>query len=121
MESIRRVFGDPTREMPLVVSSTKGNIGHLESASGVAALIKTILQMENRTVPRLPAFKTLNPKIQDLEPYRICVPVSPIPLSGEKLIACVNNYGAAGSNAAMIVLEPPPKHRQSISINNSEC
>ncbi|KAF2258313.1 hypothetical protein CC78DRAFT_595576 [Lojkania enalia] len=109
MESIRRVFGDPNRDAPLVVSSTKGNIGHLEAASGVTALIKSILQMEHRLVPRLPTFKRLNPKIPDLEPDNICVPASDIPLTRERLIACVNNYGASGSNAAIIILEPPRK------------
>lgn len=107
MESIRRVFGAAEREIPLIVSSAKGNIGHTEGASGVAALIKAILQMENRLAPRQALFKSLNPKIPALEPDRLCVPTSNIALSGDRLAACVNNYGAAGSNAAMILLEAP--------------
>ena len=109
MESIRRVFGGPEREVPLIVSSVKGNIGHLEGASGVAALIKVILQMEHRLAPRQALFKTLNPKIPALEADNLCVPVSNLPLRGEALTACVNNYGAAGSNAALIVFESPRK------------
>ena len=109
MESIRRVFGGPSRDTPLVVSSAKGNIGHLEGASGVAALIKAILQMEHRIAPRQALFKTLNPKIPALEPDNLCVPASNHELSKNRLAACVNNYGAAGSNAAMIILEPPPR------------
>ena len=109
MESIRRIFGGPDREKPLYVSSAKGNIGHLEGASGVAALIKAILQMEHRLAPRQASFKTLNPKIPALEPDNLCIPTSNVALSGERLTACVNNYGAAGSNAALVVLEPPCK------------
>ena len=109
MESIRRVFGTPDRDAPLIVSSTKGNIGHLEAASGVTAVIKSILQMEHRLVPRLPTFKSLNPKIPALEPDSLCVPKFNTPLTRERLIACVNNYGASGSNAAIIILEPPRK------------
>jgi malonyl CoA-acyl carrier protein transacylase len=109
MESIRRVFGGPNRDVPLIVSSTKGNIGHLEAASGVTALIKSILQIEHRLVPRLPTFKKLNPKIPDLEPDNLCVPTSNTPLTRERLVACVNNYGASGSNAAIIILEPPAR------------
>jgi acyl transferase domain-containing protein len=109
MESIRRVFGGPNRDAPLIVSSTKGNIGHLEAASGVTALIKSILQMEHRLVPRLPTFKRLNPKIPDLEPDNLCIPTFNTPLTRERLVACVNNYGASGSNAAIIILEPPRK------------
>lgn len=128
MESIRRVFGGPTRDVPLIVSSTKGNIGHLEGASGVAALIKAILQMENRLAPRQASFKTLNPKIPALEPDNLCIPASNLALSGERLAACVNNYGAAGSNAAMIILEAPckefPHHRNSetsLSSQRTKC
>nr|WBO01276.1 putative type I non-reducing polyketide synthase [Cladonia uncialis] len=109
MESIRRVFGGLHRVAPLIVSSAKGNIGHLEGASGVAALIKALLQMEHHLAPRQASFKTLNPKIPALEPDNLCIPTSNLALSGERLAACINNYGAAGSNAAMIVLEPPRK------------
>lgn len=109
MESIRRIFGGPERKVPLIVSSAKGNIGHLEGASGVAGLIKAILQMENRLAPRQVLFKTLNPKIPALEPDNLCIPTSNVALSGERLTACVNNYGAAGSNAALILLESPFK------------
>lgn len=110
MESIRRVFGGKHRLAPLIVSSAKGNIGHLEGASGVAALIKALLQMDHHLAPRQASFKTLNPKIPALEPDNICIPTSNLALSGERLAACINNYGAAGSNAAMIVLEPPRKN-----------
>ena len=122
MESIRRIFGGQDREAPLIVSSAKGNIGHLEGASGVAALIKATLQMENRLAPRQALFKTLNPKIPALEPDNLCIPTSNLALSGERLTACVNNYGAAGSNAALIIIEAPcksvthqPKSETSIS------
>nr|ASU91371.1 non-reducing polyketide synthase [Nephromopsis pallescens] len=107
MESIRRVFGGPNRGAPLIVSSAKGNIGHLEGASGVAALIKVLLQMENRLAPRQASFKTLNPRIPALEPDNLCIPTSNLTLPEERLAACVNNYGAAGSNAALIILEAP--------------
>lgn len=109
MESIRRIFGGPKRDSPLIVSSTKGNIGHLEGASGVAALIKTILQMQYRQAPPQASFKSLNPKISALEPDNLLIPRSTMTLPNGRLAACVNNYGAAGSNAAMIILAPPPK------------
>lgn len=107
MESIRQVFGSPSRTTPLIVSSAKGNIGHLEGASGVVALIKAILQMQNRLAPRQASFKSLNPNIKDLEQSNIVVPTKNEILNATRLVACVNNYGAAGSNAAMIVLEGP--------------
>ncbi|EXJ93208.1 hypothetical protein A1O3_01765 [Capronia epimyces CBS 606.96] len=109
MESIRQVFGGTKRTSPLFVSSVKGNIGHLEGASGVAGLIKAILQMEYRTVCAQASFQSLNPKIPALEPDNLCIPTTNRPLPDELLTACINNYGAAGSNAAMILIEGPPK------------
>ena len=113
MESIRDVFGGQRRSSPLFVSSVKGNIGHLEGASGVAAVIKALLQMQHRTATVQASFSTMNPKIPMLEPDKLAIPRSNQPLAGA-LTACVNNYGAAGSNAAMMLVQGPskPKHTQ---------
>ncbi|KAI3339589.1 hypothetical protein F4824DRAFT_455895 [Ustulina deusta] len=112
MESIREVFGGPGRSAELFVSSVKGNIGHLEAASGVAALIKAILQMEYRTACVQASFKKLNPRIPSLEADRMRIPTANSALPLHPLSACVNNYGAAGSNATLILLESPKKRFQ---------
>lgn len=107
IESIRQVFGSSQRSKPLHVASVKGNIGHLEGASGVAALIKTLLMLQNKTIPVQANFTTLNPKIPPLEPDRMAIPLATQKWDTDSRVACINNYGAAGSNAAMIVCEPP--------------
>ena len=107
-ESIRQVFGGSRRATSLHVASVKGNIGHLEGASGVAALIKTLLMMQKKTIPVQANFVSLNPKIPALEPDRMVIPSSTQKWDTDFQVACINNYGAAGSNAAMIVCEPPP-------------
>lgn len=106
MASIREVFGGASRTKPLHVASVKGNIGHLEGASGVAALIKTLLMMQYKTIPIQASFTSLNPKIPALEPDRMEIPKSTQKWETEFQIACINNYGAAGSNAALIVCQP---------------
>lgn len=111
IESIRRVFGGSQRRTPLFVSSVKGNIGHLEGASGVAGLIKAILQIENRTACIQASYTSLNPKIPALEPDRLVVPTANMTLPNGLLSACVNNYGAAGSNAAMMLVEYPRRNK----------
>lgn len=105
--SIREVFGGPRRTKPLHVASVKGNIGHLEGASGVAALIKTLLMMQHHTIPMQASFTSLNPKIPALEPDSMKIPTSTRVWDTDFRVSCINNYGAAGSNAAMIVCEPP--------------
>ncbi len=106
-ESIRQVFGSVNRTKSLHVASVKGNIGHLEGASGVAALIKTLLMMQNKTIPVQASFSSLNPKIPALEPDRMAIPLYTQQWDTDRQVACINNYGAAGSNAAMIVCQPP--------------
>ncbi len=106
-ESIRQVFGGTRRTKPLHVTSVKGNIGHLEGASGAASLIKTLLMMQHKTIPVQANFSKLNPKIPALEPDRMAIPVATQNWDADFQVACINNYGAAGSNAAMIVCSGP--------------
>ena len=107
MESIRKVFGGPRRVGLLHVASVKGNIGHTEGASGIAALIKTVLMMQHETIPVQANFTTLNPKIAPLIADRMAIPLTTGKWNAEYKIACINNYGAAGSNAGMIVCQAP--------------
>ncbi|KAI9677123.1 MAG: Type I Iterative PKS [Bathelium mastoideum] len=105
-EAIKEVFCGRPRQSTLHLASVKGNIGHQEGASGVAGLIKTILMMQNRTIPRQANYLSPHPKIT-LIPGQISIPTENLPWNAKSLVACVNNYGAAGSIAAMIVKEPP--------------
>ena len=51
----------------------KSNIGHLEGASGLAAIIKTVLVLERGWIPPNANFQTLNPQI---DAKRFCLEVS---------------------------------------------
>ena len=52
-----------SREEPMYIGAVKSNIGHLEGASGVAGLIKTILVLENAIIPPNIGFERVNPAI----------------------------------------------------------
>lgn len=128
MDSLRQVFGGPQRgnsDIPLFISSVKGNIGHLEGASGVAGLIKALLQMEHRIACQQASFTKLNPRISALDKDNLCIPTSNRELSRPStssiLTACVNNYGAAGSNAALMLMEAPSKLTTSPHIHECDC
>ena len=110
-EAIKEVFGSKSRREPLHFASVKGNIGHTEGASGVAGLIKTILMMQNRAIPRQANYVSAHPKIT-LIPGQLSIPTDTLPWTANTLIACVNNYGAAGSIAAMVVKEAPSNKGQ---------
>ncbi|KAI1444132.1 hypothetical protein F5Y02DRAFT_428086 [Annulohypoxylon stygium] len=114
IESIREVFGGTGRAFPLFISSVKGNIGHLEAASGMAAIIKALLQIKHRIICAQASFSSLNPNIPSLEGDQMCIPSTSRSLPPNPLTACINNYGASGSNATIIVTEPPRKNQRHI-------
>lgn len=105
-QSIRRVFGGANRR--LRIGSVKGNIGHSEAASGVASLIKVVMMLQHRQIPPQASFSYLNPAIGSLKDDNIEVSRVLEPWNETFRAACVNNYGASGSNAAMVVCQPPP-------------
>ncbi|OCK81842.1 beta-ketoacyl synthase [Lepidopterella palustris CBS 459.81] len=101
--SIREAFGGPQREHTLHFGSVKGNIGHTEATAGVAGLIKVLLMMQHGKIPAQASHSSLNPKIPPLEVDRMEIPRDVLPWNSSSRIACVNSYGAAGSNAAVMV------------------
>lgn len=72
-EAISSVFGaNRTVDDPVIVGSVKTNIGHLEAASGLAAVVKSILALEHRVIPPNINFEQPNKDIP-LEAWRIKV------------------------------------------------
>lgn len=104
-KSIRQTFGGLHRKDDVYVGSVKDNIGHTEASSGVASLIKTILMIQNKKIPKLANFKHLNPKIEPLGNDRVLIPTQLRDWEAAKRIALINNYGAGGNNAALVVEE----------------
>ncbi|KAI2465125.1 ketoacyl-synt-domain-containing protein [Annulohypoxylon bovei var. microspora] len=110
-ESVRMALTGPSRNSELFLGSVKDSIGHTEAASGVAAVIKTLLMMQHKTIPKQANFVSLNPRIKASQSNRIVVPKVTQPWTAQKHVALVNNYGAAGSNAALLIRahsEAPP-------------
>jgi acyl transferase domain-containing protein len=113
MESIRRVLAvDRMPDNPLYVTSIKANIGHLEAASGCASLAKVILMFQHKVIPRQISLHNLNPRIAPLDSHQIIISTKNVAWSSinerDTRIAVVNNFGAAGSNAALIIEEYLP-------------
>ena len=92
------------------IGSVKSNVGHLESAAGMAALCKVLLQMKHRTlVPSLHS-ETLNANIDWADsPFSVQRESAPwLPAEGGPLRAGISSFGAGGSNAHLVVEEHPP-------------
>ena len=61
--------------------------------------------MQYRTIPKQANFETLNPSIEHTVADKVTLPKSNLPWVPERRVALVNNYGAAGSNAAIVLRE----------------
>ncbi|OTA01506.1 PKS protein [Trichoderma parareesei] len=105
VSSIREVFGGPSRRSVVHIASLKANVGHSETAAGVASLLKVLTMFAHRAIPPQAGFKTLNPKIPALEPDNMMIAAQLMPWDPKIRMACVNSYGASGSNAALICAE----------------
>jgi thioester reductase-like protein len=96
---------------PLYLGSVKTNIGHLESAAGIAGLIKTALALHHRVLPANLHFESPNPGV-DFEGMGLEVPVASVPLTfgkaGRTLRAGVNSFGFGGANAHAILESVTP-------------
>ncbi|HZF75079.1 MAG TPA: polyketide synthase, partial [Acetobacteraceae bacterium] len=96
------------RAAPLPVGSAKTNIGHLESASGMAGLLKAALVLERREIPPSLHLSTPNPAIP-FGDLNIRVPVAAERLDGPAdAVAGVNSFGFGGTNASVLVGPAPP-------------
>ncbi|PXW29589.1 type I polyketide synthase [Paraburkholderia caballeronis] len=93
---------------PLLIGSVKTNIGHLETASGMAGLIKAVLCLKHRAVPRSLHFEYPNPNI-DFHGGRLRVVdrFTPLTVSGKPLTVGVNSFGFGGTNAHVVLIEAP--------------
>jgi acyl transferase domain-containing protein/pimeloyl-ACP methyl ester carboxylesterase/aryl carrier-like protein len=101
---------DPER--PVILGSVKTNIGHLEPAAGVASVIKTVLALRNEQIPPLLHLTQINPEIRaDRLPITIPTEARPWPRSPRPRSAGVSSFGASGTNAHIVLQEPPDDDR----------
>ncbi|KAL4762391.1 type I polyketide synthase [Aspergillus foveolatus] len=85
---------------PLPIGSIKGNIGHTESAAGLAGLIKSVLMLENGMIPPQVNYETTNPDIR-LEEWNLRIPTK---LERQTLRRIsLNSFGYGGTNAHVII------------------
>ncbi|TNN50607.1 Fatty acid synthase [Liparis tanakae] len=105
VNGIAAVFCEMERE-PLLMGSTKSNMGHAEPASGLAALAKVVLSLERGLwAPNL-HFNSPNTNIPALSDGRIQVVDRPIPVRGG--LVSINSFGFGGSNVH-VILRPAEK------------
>uniref|UniRef100_A0A8C2CK73 Fatty acid synthase n=1 Tax=Cyprinus carpio TaxID=7962 RepID=A0A8C2CK73_CYPCA len=115
VNGIVSVFCQSQRD-PLLIGSTKSNMGHPEPASGLAALAKVVLSLEHGVWAPNIHFHDPNPDIPALTDGRVRVVSEPIPVRGG--IVGINSFGFGGSNVH-IILRPHDKKTLAQSVQPS--
>ncbi len=106
LNAVSSVYGKSrTPERPLFIGSVKTNIGHLESAGGAASVIKTLLAMNRRVIPRHINFQTPNPDIDwERMPVQVTTAATDWPHTTDRPpLAGVNAFGISGANAHLLL------------------
>ena len=92
---------------PILIGSVKTNIGHLESAAGIAGLIKAALALKHRVIPKQLHFNDPNPRVDwDKLPIKVTTEHVEWKRRGEHpRVAGVNCFGISGTNSHIVVEE----------------
>ncbi len=99
-------------ENPCLIGSVKTNIGHTETAAGIAGVIKAALMLKHRELPPSIHFHQPNPDI-DFEALhlRVQTELAPLPIADNTYVG-VNSFGFGGTNAHVVLSDIPEKDKQ---------
>lgn len=93
-------------DQPLQVGSVKTNVGHLESAAGIAGIVKVLLMLRHGQIPPHLQLKNVNPLLRlDELPIEIPTQIRPWAADGRPRRAGVSSFGFGGTNAHVILEE----------------
>ncbi|WCM94110.1 SDR family oxidoreductase [Acidovorax sp. NCPPB 2350] len=110
VEALRSVFHQRADGPPCALGSVKSNLGHLDTAAGIASLLKAALAVERATIPPSLHFRHPNPALRlDDSPFH--VPAQAQPWTAPVRRAGVSSFGIGGTNCHMIVASLPDELR----------
>jgi len=118
--AIHQVFADSRPDgQPLLVASSKSNIGHMESAAGMGGVIKVVLQLHEGVVYPHANLQTLSRRIPWAD-YCVEIPTTVRPWTAERRRALVNSFGFAGTIASVVLEQAPPRKQEVPSSRDEE-
>lgn len=104
-QAFRRQTG---KQQYCALGSLKTNVGHLDTAAGVAGLIKTTLALYHKQLPPSLHFTTPNPQIDFANtPFYVNTQLTDWPTNGSPRRAGVSSFGIGGTNAHVVLEEAP--------------
>lgn len=111
LAALRQAYGSSVGGGECVLGSVKSNIGHLDTAAGVAGLIKVILAMQHRTIPGTLHFRAPSEHLQAHAPPFVVRSDATKWEARDRLRAGVNSLGVGGTNAHVLLESPPAPAR----------
>src|ERR1051325_5141272 len=106
--ALARAFGTSNGKSSCAIGSVKTNIGHLDAAAGVVGLIKTVLALKHKQIPPSLHFKEPNPNIDfSATPFYVNTKLAAWEANGTPRRAGVSSFGIGGTNAHVVLEEPP--------------
>lgn len=123
--ALTRAFRARAHTLPAgtcAIGAVKSNIGHLESAAGIAGLIKTVLALKHRQIPPTLHFTRPNPAISFAQtPFYVNTHLSVWERGETPRRACVSAFGIGGTNAHVVVEEAPTFAPEDRAANEPEA
>ena len=108
VEALARIFGVRSGNRgPLPLGSVKANIGHLETASGVAGLIKVLLALKHERLPPQVNFESANEACKFNGALEVLREERAWPAAGRTRYAGVSNFGFGGTNSHVVIGDAP--------------
>ncbi len=104
VEAVRGAYGDGSSTCWL--GSVKPVLGHLESAAGIASLLKAVLAVEHGVVPAQASLGRVNPEVR-LDGTRFRLPRKAVTWDEEDRFAAVSSFGFGGTNAHVVLGRAP--------------
>ena len=113
LEALSRAFATADRTQFCAIGSAKTNVGHVEMASGMAGLIKTVLSLKHEQIPASLNFETPNPRLKQSDcPFYVNKRLIDWEAGAYGRIAGVSSFGLGGINAHLILAEAPEQYTE---------
>ncbi|CAD0330451.1 type I polyketide synthase [Xanthomonas hortorum] len=120
VEALRAVFHGRDDGPACALGSVKSNLGHLDTAAGIASLLKAVLAVERAIIPPCLHFRSPNPALR-LEDSPFHVPTQAEPWRAPIRCAGVSSFGIGGTNCHLIVACLPEALRAAASATGPDA